>query len=61
MWTKGTKIRPQTKFFVIFSNLDSIPFNDSLQQCLIFSGGKIHEKNVGGPYMGQSGFTQTPN
>ena len=49
--SKGAKIGPETRFYH-FLNFDSLVFleityNDSLQQCLTCSRGKIYEKNFG--------------
>ena len=40
--------------FVTYLFLE-IAHNDSLRQCLTFSRDKTHEKNLGGPNMGQTG------
>ena len=58
IWFKGAKISPETRFFYHFLKFGSLVFleitySDSLQECLTCSRGEIHEKNFGGPNLGQ--------
>ena len=60
IWGKGgqNQIRNQVFcHFLKFGSLDflDIAYNDSLQQCIISSRGKTHEKNFWGPNLGQNG------
>ena len=43
--------------FLEFESYDfsEIAYNDSLRQCLTSSRDKTHEKNLGGPNLGQTG------
>ena len=56
-WAKWAKIGPKTSFFFIFSSFGSlvfleIAFNNTLQQCLTCSIGKIHENKFFEPKYG---------
>ena len=45
-------------WFIVFLE---IRYNDSLQQCLTFSRGKIHEKHFWGPNLDRRGQNQAQN
>ena len=52
MWAKRAKIRPETRFFTIFSSLVywfSLRLHAmiALKQCIISSRGKTHQRNLG--------------
>ena len=54
-----TRSRVKTKFFCHFLKYGSLVFleivyNDSLQQYIISTSGKIHEKKIWGPNLGQN-------
>ena len=58
--------RPPNKFFCYFLKFGSLVFfetayNDSLQQCLTFSWGKIHKKSFWDPNLGQRGQSHARN
>ena len=66
IWAKGAKIRPKTRFFVIFFQFCLLVFlelacNDSLQQCLTSNRGKIQKKKFWGPNLGQRSQNQAQN
>ena len=60
IWAKRTKIGTKIRIFfdflkfdsLVFLEVESVPFNESLQQCLTSSRGKAHEKNLEGPNLG---------
>ena len=65
---KGVNVGPKTRFFfsIFVLKLGSLVFleiayNDSFQQCLTCSRGKIHEKNILGPNLGQIGQNRVEN
>ena len=56
----------QNQIFCYFLKFGSLVFlesinSDSLQQCLTSSRGKIHEKNLQGPNLGERGQSQAQN
>ena len=60
VWAKWAKISTKTRFFCHFLKFGSLIFleiacNDSLQEFLTCSLGKIHEKIFWGPNLGQRG------
>ena len=64
MWPNGPKAVPKLSFLNHFLKFGSLVFleieyNDSLQQSLTCTGGKIHEKNLGAPNLSlKLGFLQ---
>ena len=59
IWAKWAKIRLKTKLFCHFLKFGSLVFletpdNDSLQQCITSSRGKVHGKEFSGPKIGQN-------
>ena len=65
IWAKWAKIGLETRFchFLKFGSLvfPEITYNNSLQQCLTSSRGKIHEKKICGSNLGQRGQNQAQN